>query len=138
MDKFLQMYRELNSDNLHLLREVYSSDITFKDPAHEISGLDNLTEYFSALYQNVRSIDFEFRDVVQQGTTCYLQWNMTFRHKSLAGGKAIQVSGTTYLKTDTNNMVCYHRDYFDLGEMLYEHLPLLGRILNSIKRRLGK
>jgi len=138
MEKFLEMYKELSSENLHLLQDVYSSDIQFIDPAHEINGLEHLTEYFSALYQNVNSIDFEFKDVVRQDSLCYLQWDMAFRHKSLAGGRSIVVSGTTFLQLNDNDKVCYHRDYFDLGGMLYEHLPLLGRLITTIKKRLGK
>lgn len=138
MEKFLQMYRELNSENLYILRDVYSSDVQFIDPAHEIKGLEKLTEYFSALYKNVDSIDFDFKDIVQQDSSCYLQWDMTFRHKSLAGGRAIVVSGATFLKLNENEKVYYHRDFFDLGAMLYEHLPLLGRVLTTIKGRLGK
>ena len=132
------MYKELNSENLYILRDVYSSDVQFIDPAHKIIGLEKLTEYFSALYKNVNSIDFEFRDIVQQDSSCYLQWNMTFSHKSLAGGGSIVVSGATFLKLNENKMVYYHRDFFDLGAMLYEHLPLLGRVLTTIKGRLGK
>jgi hypothetical protein len=138
MEKFLAMYKDLSSDNLHLLQNVYSSDIQSIDPAHEISGLDKLTEYFSALYQNVISIDFDFKDVVQQHNLCYLQWDMTFCHKSLAGGRTILVSGTTFLRLNNDHKVYLHRDYFDLGEMLYEHLPLLGRLVTTIKGRLGK
>lgn len=138
MDSFLQMYKELNADNLHLLESVYSSDITFIDPAHEIHGLEHLRVYFTALYQNVDSIAFEFRDIVQQNSCCYLQWDMAFRHKSIARGKPVVVAGTTFLKFNENGQVYYHRDYFDLGAMLYEHLPLLGRLITTIKRRLGK
>ena len=138
MEKFLAMYKDLSSDNLHLLQNIYSSDIQFIDPAHEINGLGKLTEYFSTLYQNAISIDFNFKDVVQQHNSCYLQWDMTFRHKSLAGGKTILVSGTTFLRFNDDHKVYFHRDYFDLGEMLYENLPLLGRLVISIKGRLGK
>lgn len=138
MDKFFQMYKELNANNLHLLESVYNSDITFIDPVHEINGLEHLRLYFSALYQNVESISFEFRDIVQQNNSGYLQWDMTFRHKTLARGNPIVVTGTTFLQFNENGQVYYHRDYFDLGAMLYEHLPLLGRIVTTIKRRLVK
>lgn len=138
MEKFLQMYKELSHDNLHLLEGVYSSDISFVDPAHEINGLNQLTEYFAALYQNVEAITFDFHNTLQQDKACYLQWDMTFRHKSLARGKSIVVSGSTFLQLDDQNKVCYHRDYFDLGEMLYEHIPILGTVVTGIKRRLGQ
>jgi hypothetical protein len=138
MEKFLAMYKDLSSENLHILQDVYSTDIRFIDPAHEINGLGTLTEYFSTLYQNVISIGFDFKDVVRQHNSCYLQWDMSFRHKSLAGGRTILVSGTTFLRLNNDHKVCFHRDYFDLGEMLYENLPLLGRLVTTIKGRLGK
>jgi hypothetical protein len=31
----------------------------------------------------------------------------------------------------------YHRDYFDLGQMVYEQIPLVGRIIKTIKKRLS-
>ena len=137
MEKFLALYKELNADNLHLLQEVYSSDIHFADPAHELHGLDRITDYFSALYRNVNAIEFDFKDVVQQDNICYLQWDMAFSHNRLAGGKSIVVQGATFLRFNEERKACYHRDYFDLGAMLYEHLPLLGNLLTAIKRRLG-
>lgn len=138
MKEFLEMYEQLNLENIHLLRDVYSSDILFVDPAHTIQGLDQLESYFSSLYQNVESIDFAFTDSVTQGENSYLQWDMTFRHKRVGSGKAITVSGATFLRTGADGKVVYHRDYFDLGAMIYEHLPFLGRVIIAIKRRLGQ
>ena len=43
----------------------------------------------------------------------------------------------SYLKT-RNGKIYYHRDYFDMGAMVYEQLPLLGRIVRKIKQRLGQ
>lgn len=138
MEKFLAMYNSLNGENLHLLKDLYRADIRFIDPAHEIYGLDNLTDYFFALYENLYSIDFTFHDVVKMDNLAYLQWDMTFSHKKFSGGRPIVVSGTTFLQFDNEQMVYYHRDYFDLGAMLYEQLPLLGRLIKAIKGRLGK
>lgn len=138
MKKLIKMYKELNADNLHLLHDVYSSDIQFIDPAHKIDGLDNLTNYFKSLYRNVSSIDFSFENIIKQDNSYYLQWDMSYSHKSFARGRTITVSGTTFLRLNDQGKIYYHRDYFDLGEMVYEHLPLLGRLLISIKRRLGQ
>ena len=32
----------------------------------------------------------------------------------------------------------YHEDIYDLGEMLYEHVPLMGTIIKWLKRRLAQ
>jgi hypothetical protein len=33
--------------------------------------------------------------------------------------------------------VYYHRDYYDAGSMLYEHIPLMGYAIRKIKKKVG-
>lgn len=138
LDKFLDTYTKLNKDNLELLMEIYADDIVFIDPAHKIEGLNNLHQYFKTLYQNVTSIDFSFTSELKKDNEAYVQWEMRFTHPKLKNGKALTVPGITYLRSNTEGKVSYHHDFFDLGSMLYEHIPLLGRIVKGIKRRIGQ
>ena len=138
MDNFLKTYQRLNADNLELLDEIYSEHVRFVDPAHEISGLGRLMEYFAGLYTNVTSIEFDFLREMRVGDEGYVQWRMTFSHRRLKGGRPVIVEGASYLQFDITGKVCFHRDYFDLGAMLYEHLPVLGSVVAALKRRLGQ
>jgi hypothetical protein len=137
LEKFLNTYSKLNSDNLQLLADIYAEDIRFIDPAHEIRSLARLTDYFAGLYSNVSSIEFQFIHQLRVGGEGYIQWRMDFSHPRLKGGKPIVVDGASYLRFNEIDKVYYHRDYFDLGAMLYEQLPLLGRIIVAVKKRLG-
>jgi len=137
LDDFLAVYHRLTADNLDLLERIYAADIEFCDPAHEIRGLDALRRYFAELYRNVDSIGFSFQRQHLIDSEAYLSWRMSLRHPKLARGRMIEVDGLSYLQFDDSGKVRYHRDYFDLGAMLYEHLPLLGSLIKSIKRRLG-
>ncbi len=138
MKDFLDVFNSLSSDNLHRLEDIYTSDIHFIDPAHEIRGLDSLRSYFAKLYANLVSIDFAFHEPLQSGQSGYVQWVMNFSHPRLNGGRSIAVPGTSFLRFTTERKASYHRDYFDLGSMLYLHLPVLGTIVRSINRRLGQ
>ncbi len=138
MDKFLMMYLNLSIDNLHTLKDVYREDIEFIDPAHRISGIENLTNYFSAMYKNANDVTFNFSKPMVDESNGYVRWSMSFSHKKLAGGKPISIDGATYLQFDDKGMVYHHRDFFDLGAMIYEQVPLLGRVVTTIKRGLGK
>ena len=73
----------------------------------------------------------------QQGNEAWLSWVMIFAHPRIAGGRPVRVEGATRLQFDAWGKVCLHRDYFDLGAMLYEQLPLLGPVVRAIKGRLG-
>lgn len=138
MKNFLKTYKRLNAENLDLLDTIYAESIRFVDPAHEIVGLDRLRAYFGGLYANVASIDFDFRCEMRLGDAGYVQWRMTFSHRRLKGGRPIHVDGASYLQFDSTDKVCFHRDYFDLGAMLYEQLPVLGTVVAALKRRLGQ
>ena len=118
------------------IEPLYSADIVFVDPANRIEGRQRMLEHFESLYENLSSCTFEYhdQDCITSSDSALLVWTMQFNHKRLAGGKTIQVEGSTLLRF--HNQIFYHRDWFDLGEMLYENLPIVGGLVKSIKRKL--
>ena len=135
--RFVALYQQLSRDELHRLPEVYANEVVFTDPAHRIEGLAALTDYFAALYQRLAYCRFVITSQLQQGRQAWLGWTMTFSHPRLRGGAPVTVEGATRLEFDEAGKVCLHRDYFDLGAMLYEQLPLIGPLVRTIKGRLG-
>jgi len=130
-------YTKLNKSTLHTLRDIYHHDVVFEDAAHRIEGFASLADYFDNLYRNVDRCDFVIHEQHQVEQNAFLTWTMQLQHPKLAGGRMVQVQGMSHLKFHEAKVI-YHRDYFDLGEMLYEQLPLLGSVIRSIKRRLGQ
>ena len=135
--RFVILYLQLDKHQLHRLPEVYADEVLFIDPAHRIEGLAALTRYFSSLYERLAQCSFEITSQQQSGNEAWLAWVMTFSHPRLRGGAPVTVEGATRLAFDEEGKVCLHRDYFDLGAMLYEQLPLLGPVVRAIKGRLG-
>ncbi|MFM5817316.1 nuclear transport factor 2 family protein [Aeromonas sanarellii] len=135
--RFVALYQQLSSAELHRLPEVYGKEVIFIDPAHRIEGLAALTDYFAALYRRLAYCRFDITSQLLQGRQAWLGWTMTFSHPRLRGGAPVTVEGATRLAFDEEGKVCLHRDYFDLGAMLYEQLPLLGAVVRTLKGRLG-
>lgn len=136
VDNFIELYQALNKNNLHLLGQVYGDDIIFTDPMHQISGLESLTQYFAKLYENVQHIQFEIKEVQQSDSQASLFWQMQYRHPKLNKGLLIRVDGMSQLKF--NDKIYFHRDYFDLGQMLYEQVPCVGGLIRLLKTRAAK
>lgn len=134
LTSFLDFYTVVNKENLHKLSHVYSDDIVFQDPMHRIDGLNELSIYFKKMYTNVDTSTFEITDIIQQENIATVFWVMSFVHPKLNAGNAIIVEGCTKLKGEGTKIV-YHRDYLDVGQMLYENIPVLGAILKTIKNR---
>lgn len=134
---FIELYSQLNKTNLNRLYSVYAKDILFEDPAHHIEGIEALFEYFENLYININQCDFEIHKKALKGNSAFINWTLTMRHPKLAKGEVRQVSGCSYLEFK-KGQVSYHKDYFDLGALIYEALPLIGPLITAIKKRLGK
>ena len=134
--RFATEFAALDAGNLARLGELYSDDVLFRDPLHEVRGLPALQRYFAEMYANVGRLDFDFHgfDQVCDGEG-YLRWTMHFRHPRLRGGAPISVDGCSHLLWW--DKVYQHRDSFDAGAMLYEHLPLMGGVIAWLKRRLA-
>ena len=118
-----------------LLDEVYSENVTFKDPVHQIEGLSAYRRYMDNMYSNVVGCEFTYHEHWIGENSASIKWDMLFRHRKLGNGKLITVRGITHVRF--TDRIDYHEDVFDVGAMLYEHIPLLGRILLKIKARLA-
>ncbi|MGX9462309.1 nuclear transport factor 2 family protein [Shewanella sp. A14] len=138
IDNFINMYQQLNKDNLYLLRQVYRDDIHFRDPMHQVSGIKALTQYFANMYLNVTHIKFDIKEVVvcNNNAQAALYWTMTYSHPKLNKGQLINVDGMSQLKFE--DKIYSHRDYFDVGQMLYEQIPFLGGLIGILKKRAAK
>ena len=132
-----KVYQQLSKHNLAMLENVYHDDVVFEDAAHTLEGWSALSAYFDSLYSNVTSCDFDITEHQQVGDMGFLVWEMSLKHPKLKAGQLVVVKGVSHLRF-SDGKVIYHRDYFDLGEMLYENLPILGAIIRSIKLKLGK
>ncbi|MBB3191696.1 nuclear transport factor 2 family protein [Halomonas cerina] len=139
LEAFCAFYKKLDKNCTEKLYRIYTQDVEFVDPLHRINGLPALEGYFRTLYENVTACRFDFHDRLRQGDHAFVTWTMHLAHPRLAGGKEISVEGGSHLvfAGDGSGRARRHQDYFDAGALLYEHLPVIGRLIGAIKRRAG-
>ena len=130
-------FESLESSNIESLRQIYTDDVCFEDPAHGIQGLDSLISLFKSLYQNLDGCQFKFHKKVTSDDGIFLSWTMLIRHKKIRKGAVTRVEGASFLRA-RDGKIFYHRDYFDLGAMVYENVPMLGTLIRVIKSNLGQ
>jgi len=137
LEQFSKSFTQIHKDKLYVLKSLYTTDVVFVDPLHQINGLEALTDYFKQMYENIDTIGFVMHAHDQvNDSEGYLRWRMRFSHPRLNSGRIIEVEGCSHIRW-VDNKVYYHRDYFDAGAMLYEHLPIMGRVIAWLKRRLA-
>jgi ketosteroid isomerase-like protein len=116
--------------------DFYAKDALFRDPVGEIRGVDGIRAYYARLYENLISIRFDFESEVGEGNEKVVTWVMHMRHKAVDGGKEVVLPGASHIRFE-NGRAVYHRDYFDMGAFLYEHIPVLGAGVRYVKKKVA-
>jgi hypothetical protein len=44
------------------------------------------------------------------------------------------IRGASHIRFAADGRACYHRDYWDVAEELYEKLPLIGSVMRGLKK----
>ena len=134
IEAFKAYFRVLHEADLARLRDLYSDQVVFKDPVHEMRGLVELEDYFTSLCSDLSECRFEYLDEMLSEQSAYVKWIMHFKHPRL-GNRLISVRGVSHLKL--GEKIEYHEDFYDMGAMLYEQLPLLGNVTRWLRLRLA-
>lgn len=130
-----ELFNAMNRETTHLVVDLYEADVRFVDPFHRIDGREALREYYAKMYAGVRAIRFDFSDETLGADDLVLYWTMTYRHARLRGGREISLEGCSRLVYGGTGRIALHRDYFDAGALLYEHVPLLGPAVRFLRGR---
>lgn len=139
IERFTTFYQALSLNNISQLTDIYSDDVTLIDPVGTHHGLKTLHKYFENLLSGADSSDFAIHQIsphvtepLLEHTSFTVTWTMSFATPKLNGGNLIYVDGITLLKI-RDDKIFFHQDYYDLGQMVYEHVPILKWVVNKIK-----
>jgi len=134
-EQLKQLFGNFSSRSLAALPMLYHDDVVFIDPVHRIEGLVALRRYFASTAEGLTHCEFVYDTQMLAPDSACISWNMHFCHPSLKRGQPQQLRGMTRIGFDSK--IYHHEDFYDLGAMIYEHVPIIGGITRLIKRRLG-
>ena len=135
-ERFNGFYESLDLESLPALGQIYHSDITFADPVGVHLGRFALDAYFRKLLQGCEHCSFVIRNQSFSESLGFVNWTMTFSSPRLNGGDSIDVDGSSVLRI-RDDRIEYQRDYYDMGAMVYEQLPILGSVVRYIRGRMA-
>ena len=132
--RIVQFFEQLAPADLARLGEIYTDDARFKDPFNEVAGVPAIRGVFEHMFAALDTPRFVVREVIVQGSQCFLTWDFVFRMRRFSRGEQV-IRGGSHLQLAPDGRIALHRDYWDAAEELYEKLPLLGGLMRWLKRR---
>ena len=135
IDRFKSEYAEFGPKLLDSLPELYSRDIEFIDPVHRLSGVEALSQYFAASMAGLEFCSFDFLSSINGEKESVFEWEMRYAHRKIKRGEQVLVHGVTVIRY--RDLIFYHRDYYDLAEMMFDQLPFVGNISRLVKSKMA-
>jgi hypothetical protein len=135
-ERFKQLYKIFDSYALARLPQIYSATIIFKDPIHQLQGIAALNQYFARFCNPEIKCEFEIHNEIISHDQAFFQWQMHYQHPRIKSGKPLTLNGGTLIKF--NSKIVYHEDFYDMGAMIYQHLPVLGWAVKKINTRIAR
>jgi hypothetical protein len=128
-------YNNAGAATMDIIDRIYTQDVEFRDPVHTIHGRLGLKNYLRNLYTSASSVHFDYQDEQISANSASITWLMTYSHPKLNGGKPVDVRGISTLRF--TDKIYYHEDFYDMGAMVYQHVPVLGAVVRHINQRLA-
>jgi hypothetical protein len=129
---YIRLFEELSVERINDIESFVSSDIKFKDPFNDLSGIDPFRRLLTEILNNVKGLKFVVTHRAWTERVLFLRWSF---QGELTGISSWRVQGVSEINFDERGFICQHIDYWDAAEQFYEKFPLIGTMLRFIKRR---
>ncbi|TAG79135.1 MAG: nuclear transport factor 2 family protein [Burkholderiales bacterium] len=137
LQRVATFYETLTEATLGELRALYAREAYFKDPFNEVRDVEAIHMIFTHMFVSLHDPRFVIQSQIEQADEAFLTWEFRFRIKRFKPETTQVIRGASHLRFDAEDRVCFHRDYWDAAEELYEKLPVVGALMRYLKKRVG-
>ena len=117
--------------------ELYSEDIHFSDALILTKDKQVIVKHFSDLEAAGNKVKVTMHQRILSGNDIFLVWSMEARFTPIRREMISDSLGVTHLRFDRNGKVILHQDFWDSTEGFFRHIPVLGSVVNSVRRRVA-
>lgn len=134
-DRIAALFENFTAQDVRRLQDWYTPDAWFKDPFHEVQGLEEVQRIYAHMFEALDDPRFLVTSRIVQGHECFLAWEFRYAMRRWQPGRRQLVRGASHLKLAPDGRIAWHRDYWDAAEEVYEKLPVLGGLMRWLRRR---
>jgi len=129
-DKFINMLKNFNHNNLKSLETIYSDYVQYEDPINTGKDLPHLKLILEDLLKVFKGITFESIHSIHDDDFAFVSWKMRYKFRN----KDYEIDGISRLRFNESGQITEHKDYWDASFPLYGTFPIMGPIMKLIKK----
>lgn len=129
-------FRDITPESVRALTlDTYAPEAYLNDTLAAINTAEAIEEYFYETAQRADVVRVEFLSHAVTGIDVYVRWRMTIEAPRLSS-EPLSSYGMSQFRFDEQNRLLIHKDFWDSGGGFFEHLPVIGRVIRSIRGRI--
>jgi len=129
-----------NVGNSDYLRDntaiAYADGAYLDDTIVTHHGPEEIKNYFLQTAETMSSFEVRILDTARSGPDHYIRWEMIFAAPKLANGEPLHSVGVSQVRFNSEGKVAMHQDFWDSGQNLYGHIPVVGGLIELIRNRM--
>jgi len=133
LESYAEFLSSLNEKTVDRFTDYVVKDVLFRDPFNEVCGADRMMQIFTHMYRTIGSVKFDILHHAMMGDVGLLHWRFT----STLRGKPWSFEGMSHIRFDSDGRVVAHIDHWDAAREFYEHFPVVGWALKTIRRKIS-
>jgi SnoaL-like domain len=110
--------------------------IFFNDTLVTLHNRRELQKYFEHTQKNLDSMSFKILDLQETGYYVFIRWTMHTKFTVMGQSSNVQSIGMSHLRFNNEGKIILHQDYWDSMQGFYQHIPVIGGVLQWIKNGL--
>ena len=131
LTEFKEWFLHLNETTLYEIDSYYDEKVFFKDPFNEFNGRDKLKKLFLHMFIIFKNPHFVFIENIENSEGIFMTWDFIFSYKE----KLFKIHGSSHLKLNDEEIIVYHRDYWDVGEELLLKIPFIKSLYEILQNK---
>lgn len=137
LHRLVHYWQTLTPETVASIADIYTEDACFRDPFNDVTGIEAIKHIFADMFVRLEGPRFTIIETIEQDHGAMLIWDFDFRIRTLKPEQDRRIHGASHIRFGVDGRVHYHRDYWDAAGELYEQLPVVGRLMRFLKKRMG-
>lgn len=113
---------------------LYADRLYFSDTLLTSEDKAQVVRHLTRMHESTESLSVTVLATQRDGADFYVVWKMTAQFTPVRSTVTGHSIGVTHLRFDTEQRIVLQQDFWDASAGFYEHVPLLGAAIRSIKR----
>jgi steroid Delta-isomerase len=131
---YLDFWCDLGPEKIAAARPFLANNFRFRDPFQDISGIEAFETMLIRMYKNTKNPRFVLKDVAWSTRAAYILWDFTAEAPVIG---AFAMEGMSEIHFDEMGKITAHLDHADPTPGLYGRVPILGGLIQSIRRNIA-